>query len=879
MPRSCFRWPYGAIAALAALSAPLAIAQSEDGSDGLQRPAAELRVPPEGLDDAFYPDADLGPAFDGPDVRDSAKEPAPGEPALMLWEQLETLDAEMRANAEIELELSPAAPAADREAAAAIAKLWNRGEYKPALDALRALEEAGVAPGLGIAWRTPVPSNTTRLADVRIGGTRADAQTMNIDFDAQNGNLFMIVRWGSTTGTSAWVLNTSTNGGLTWSETYTFASSVGLIDVDCAVVGNFVYVSYVVGNATAEARLRRCLVSTGGVDAAYGFEVIFNSGANTVEEVALAANADDFDNRIYYVAIQSNDVLRYAWDVSTDGTTFTDESPPTSNPEFGLDVTFTHQAAGCAQFVYISYAGNDGNIHVRGKADPAWSDWIVEAGTGTFRNTAISAFGDTIICAFEYPYAEGTGIRYRISYNCGGAWSPGTIAVPDGATVFGYFAPDVDARDGDGTAITYQAEAGALDPMYYRTRAGFAPGGWSDPSVYADHDVFTGSDTALAHVPALAGELFSHGAAYISLDPDNRTLYFDRPSAAVGGPCDDSTPPIIEITAPDSLTCACDMVQITGSVGDPDGTYSGDRLEYRRQGVDAWTVADTAIGARAGVLYTWDTSALVQDFYFVRIVGENECGLSGSDTTFVYHPTTFGNLEMRSPTAGAILGGSVCFDGTAWTQSCFDHYTLGYRPAGIGAFAPVDPGNPVYASTVINDPLGAWDSDSGPTAVPDGVYDVQLEGVNDCGDVATVTRRVTIDNTWPRAEITDPVECQTLDGVIVVRGVASDANISSWALQYTGGDAHGWVTIAAGNASVNGGVLGNWNTAGLRACAYTLRLTVVDQANVNCSGDPHRSDYYVSLNIGGCPTDLDGDGVTGLGDLTILLSAFGLPCP
>jgi hypothetical protein len=831
-----------------------------------------------GLDDAFFPiDEGTEPGPDLLDVRDTSEEQAPAKAPLALWEQLTDLDADQRANAEIEVELSGAASGADHDAAVKIAALWNNGEYELALAQLRLLEESGAPLGLGIAWKVPLPPGTVLLTDVRIGGTRADAQTMNLDFDAQNGNLFTVVRWGTTTGTSVWTMNISTDDGLTWSETYAFTSSVGLIDADCAVVDDYVYVAYVVGNATNEARIRRCLVSTGAIDGGYSFHTIFDAGANAVEEVALASNADDYDNRIYYAIIQNNDVLRWAWDEATDGTTFSEDSPGSSNPEFGLDMTWDNNLDTCSDFLYVSYAGNDGHIHVLGHIDFVWTDWIVESGAGSFRTTAISAYQNTIICAFEYPFTDGTGIRYRISYNCGDSWSPGTLAVPDGSAVFGYFEPDVDARDGDGTAIIYQAEAGAYDPMYYRTRAGFAPGAWSDPTLFSDHDVYTGSDTALGHVPPLAAELFSHGAMYLSLDPDNRTLYFDRPGAS-GAPCDDTTPPLVDIELPASLECACDLVEITGSVNDPDGTYAGDRLEYRRRNVAAWTVADTAIGARAGLLYTWDTSALPQDFYYVRIVGENECALSASDSTFVYKSTSFGNADLRAPVDGGVYARNVCFDGTAWTQSCFEQYTADYRPAGGGAWNPVDPPNSPYLTTVINDPLATWNTASGPTSVPDGDYEVRLQGMTVCGDTATVVHTITVDNTSPTATITSPTPCDYVTGLVNVIGTADDANLNGWTLQYTGGGTSSWTTISSGNAPVINGLLGRWDTAALPSCAYTLRLVVTDIANVNCSGDPQQTIYQVSVNVG-CAEDIDGDGDVDLADLATLLGVYGTTCP
>ena len=834
------------------------------------------------LDDALAPlDGACQRGRDSVDVRDTANEVEPDGAALALWEQLALLTADERANARIELELRSAATVAQHETAAEIAALWNHGSHDAALALLRSFEQSGAPLGLGIAWRVPLNHGGQRFADLRIGGTRTDAQTMSLDFDAQTGNVFAVLRWGSTTGVSAWTVNLSDDGGITWTETYAFGSASGLIDLDCAVVDDFLYIAYVAGNATGEARLRRASVSTGGIDVGFSFQAVFLAGAETIEEVALATNADYSDNRIYYLAIQSDDTLRYAWDAADDGTTFTEQSPATASPEFGLDATWHYNAASCDDFLYVSYAGNDGNIHVFGRSAAAWTDWVVEPATGSSRRTAISAYGDVVICAFEYPYTYGTGVRYRISYDCGDTWSAGSLAVPDGATIFGYFEPDVDARDGDGIAIIYQGEAGEFDPLYYRKRAGFAPGAWSDPALLNDFDIYTGSETAISYLPALEGELFSHGAMYLSLDPDFRTPYFDRPRTG-SGPCDDVTPPIVEISTPAALSCGCDLLNITGSVDDPDGTYAGDRLEYRRHDVTTWTVADSATGARTGALYTWDASALPEGSYFIRVVGENECALSASDATLVYRSTSFATAELRSPLDGGVYGGIVTLDGTANDESCFEEYTADYREAGSGTWNPVDPPHSPYLSAVINDPLATWDTTSGPSAVPDGVYEVRLQGTTVCGDTATIAHKISIDNTVPDADITNIANGATLDGLVTITGTAADEYFASWILEYQGGDTTSWATIASGNTPVFNATFETWDTTSLLPGPYVLRLTVTDEAVLGPETVGHQTEIYRTVNVSFFRADMNCDGIIDLFDIEPFvncLTGHGCDCP
>jgi hypothetical protein len=158
----------------------------------------------------------------------------------------------------------------------------------------------------------------------------------------------------------------------------------------------------------------------------------------------------------------------------------------------------------------------------------AWTDARLSTGTGLYRDTSVSAYGPTVICAHEYPYEYGSGIRYATNYTHGsGQWYGRDLAVPNGVTVFGYFSPRVDARNGLGTALIYQAEIGELlDPIYYRYRMGYAPGNWSYPTEpFNDFDTLTGSDLALSVLSRDAGFL-DHGAIYLDAE---RGAYFDRP--------------------------------------------------------------------------------------------------------------------------------------------------------------------------------------------------------------------------------------------------------------------------------------------------------------------------------------------------------------
>lgn len=338
----------------------------------------------------------------------------------------------------------------------------------------------------------------------------------------------------------------------------------------------------------------------------------------------------------------------------------------------------------------------------------------------------------------------------------------------------------------------------------------------------------------------------------------------------------DPTPPIADLTVPAVYACQCNTMPVTGFAYDPDGAIDLWRLERKAPDAANWTlIATSSTEIINGQLATWTTTAPT-GWYLLRLTVTNECGLTAEDEHLVWLDKSFDNLALRSPTSGTILGGTVCFDGTA-SDRCGGDFTIEKRPVG-GAFSPVDSILPPW---ITNDPLGSWNTRVG---TPDGNYEVRLTGTDDCGNAASSPIvPVVVDNTLPIAIITTPASCGTVAGVVDVRGVVSDSHLAGWSLSYTGGTAHNWVPIpgGAGGSNVNGH-LAFWDTTGLPPCCYTLRLVAADSAAVDCGGNRNQIEYLVSVEVGSsndCPADLNGDGVVDIGDLALFLAAFGTICP
>lgn len=354
--------------------------------------------------------------------------------------------------------------------------------------------------------------------------------------------------------------------------------------------------------------------------------------------------------------------------------------------------------------------------------------------------------------------------------------------------------------------------------------------------------------------------------------------------------CDvDTTPPIAAISAPLSWPApsgfACDNVTVMGSAYDPDGTFAGYVVEYLPVNGSTWipiySSPNPVVNGNLLGGGTWNTGGLSQGWYFLRLRAFTLCGFSwNSVVAWLFVDKQYDNAVIRSPANGAVLGGSVCVDGTVWDENArgADSYTVRYAPLPAGTpFNPVDPAHPTHSGTVLNDPLASWNTRSG---VSDGSYRLRLDVTDQCGRSATPqTRDVVIDNTAPVAVITSPIACSYVGGQVDVRGTANDANLAGWALYYSGDGAHSWVTITTGNSRVINGLLGSWNTAALPSCAYMLRLVVTDQAVLDCNGAIHnQAEYTVSVNTGTCGVfDADGDGDVDLHDFALFLGAFSGP--
>lgn len=340
----------------------------------------------------------------------------------------------------------------------------------------------------------------------------------------------------------------------------------------------------------------------------------------------------------------------------------------------------------------------------------------------------------------------------------------------------------------------------------------------------------------------------------------------------------DTTPPIAEISYPGFNACICaSELIVRGRTCDDDGEYGADVLEYAPVTGGGWlpigSYTSPACDANSW-LYTWNTSLVPEGTYYLRLTVTNKCGLSTNDVTVVTLDRSIDAAAIRRPTAETILGGTVCIDGFAYDR-CFKNYLVEYKPEGGGSFQPVDPAHATYTTPVSFDPLASWNTANNTT--PDGRYVLRVTTSDTCDHAASQEIAVTVDNTAPLGAITSPVQCSKRAGVIPVYGTAFDANLSSWVLQYSDLNTHGWTDIANGTSAATG-LLANWDTTSLPACAYALRLVVTDrsQVNMDCSGSAgaNQTIYMLTLDVvkSQLEQDTDGDGMLDVWEARYLLN-------
>ncbi|MEW6200558.1 MAG: PQQ-binding-like beta-propeller repeat protein [bacterium] len=124
----------------------------------------------------------------------------------------------------------------------------------------------------------------------------------------------------------------------------------------------------------------------------------------------------------------------------------------------------------------------------------------------------------------------------------------------------------------------------------------------------------------------------------------------------------------------------------------------------------------------------------------------------------------------------------------------------------------------------------------GTILLQEGENIITLEATAASGGTTVKTITVTVDALLPAAMISEPSDGATVNGIMTIRGTASDENFKKYKLEYGATTAPDkWTKISESDAGVINGALGEWDTSRFGG-VYSLRLTVEDAAGNLTSG-------------------------------------------
>ena len=436
------------------------------------------------------------------------------------WKLLERMELAERENSAIIIDLPAGVSSKALNLARQIETMWNSGQFDQALADFNDLSQEvnWKEISIGRTWRLPLtnPQRETWGPDVRIG-TRDSIRTVAFDIHRGTGNLFAVFLFHERTQ-DLWSVNYSSDGGETWYETFSWWASYTLNSLNAVIVGDYCYVGFSRGSDQNQAFLYRFSVYDGSqtnFSTGLSYHTVFTTTSPVyIKEVALSANQDYFNNRLYYSAILSDGTLKFFWGLDPEFVTWIEVITNVTTASRGLDITSNQNYTNYYQ--WVSYIDNSNLLRIDGvTTSDTWAQLLNTAAGASSDQTAIGAYGDTITCAFEY-----TGDRlynkYWVSYNGGTTWAFGFL--DDTLTV--NETPNLTARYGGGVAMVYRFYTPIREGRYkwrlYR-------GTWTTPEAFTDYAPYY-VQPAIEYLGN--GD---YGVVYLSWNsPYRQAAYFDR---------------------------------------------------------------------------------------------------------------------------------------------------------------------------------------------------------------------------------------------------------------------------------------------------------------------------------------------------------------
>ncbi|MAE20714.1 hypothetical protein CMK12_17600 [Candidatus Poribacteria bacterium] len=319
----------------------------------------------------------------------------------------------------------------------------------------------------------------------------------------------------------------------------------------------------------------------------------------------------------------------------------------------------------------------------------------------------------------------------------------------------------------------------------------------------------------------------------------------------------DNTSPRAEITHPENNQIVSGKLEIIGSAQDDYFQYYlvEGAVGLNPSSSDWETIAaENPKSVTDSALCRLDTTEQADGIYSLRLIVKDQVNRGSSVQRVIIIDNQPPKVELKSPVENQKVTQIVDIIGTASDANLKEYRIsiMAEEQQKEDDWKPIESGEESKTEVL----LAKWNT----LQVIDGPYRIRLVAVDKSGQPSIeTTRRVTVDNTQPKAEITLPRSNDQVGNIIIqLFGTASDTNFKSYSVEFGEGTTpETWKSISTRKTEVKTDKLLEW-PPGKRSGVYSLRLTVEDQVG-------HQSQAQVTILIKS-PTDKARGGDVGSAD-------------
>ena len=471
--------------------------------------------------------------------------PFPEINPVALTEPLVRMSAQERANAVLTI-------TANSTAARQVEALWNRGEYDAAISELR--QWAGRADlrqvYIGFNWRVPIhsPRPSGWGPNIRVG-TRDSAYLASFDQENSTGHLLATSACLDGTNTDL-VVDLSTDGGLTWSETHSgfWSFPAAVKDLEMTGTNGYEYVVYLLTATPDSGTCVRFDAATGAaakMPDSSDYKIVLRTSlpADTLDEVAITSSDDQHPGQMINVVGGTRKHVVEAGASADQGASWNLSTAVSNFYWGGLDYCFNHyDLPRRDRYVFFSCLVNRGDTMFPGYAyfDTVWTALRIPLpsfASAVKPTTGIAAWKDSVALAFLQQTGSGTMTRCYISGDSGRSWvyDDLTDSLKNRENV------GICGRHGDGLSVVWREYGMGGNRWVFYRHAPYYGLNWSGPDTVSDH---TPDSVERPRVQRVASGVF--GVCYIALDTAAYgSLWFNRSDlTGIAGPTPERVIPL-----------------------------------------------------------------------------------------------------------------------------------------------------------------------------------------------------------------------------------------------------------------------------------------------------------------------------------------------